>query len=292
MSRDLFGKLQAQRGDVPVQTIQMNTMDTFQREVDEIERNMAQVRVNIDELDKLQKRALNTISDSEASTLERQLERITAETNELNNHVSEQLKSMQAVLRQLPSDAETAMRRNLHSALTRKFMGTLTEYQNSQKRNRDACRDRFIRQYRIVNPNATQDEIESKLQGTGGQQLFSNQLLESTRSQRAKLALHEVEERHKEVERIGQSSVQVNQLFVDLQRMVDQQGETLDRIEDNVNSAAVQLEQGTTHLEKAVDSARASRRKRWCLFFLIMIILIVVIVVVLINVLPKTSAPK
>jgi syntaxin 1B/2/3 len=71
--------------------------------------------------------------------------------------------------------------------------------------------------------------------------------------------------------------------------MVDQQGETLDRIEDNVNSAAVQLEQGTTHLEKAVDSARAARKKRWCLFITFMIILIIIVVVVLIYVLPKTG---
>lgn len=28
-------------------------------------------------------------------------------------------------------------------------MGVLSEYQNSQKSNRDACRDRFVRQYRI-----------------------------------------------------------------------------------------------------------------------------------------------
>jgi len=289
MSRDLFGKLQAQRGDVPVQTTQINTMDAFQNEVDEIERNMSQVKFNIDELDKLQKRALNAISDSETAALERQLDRLTAETNDLNNHVSNQLKSMQAALRQLPNDAETAMRRNLHSALTRKFMGMLTEYQNAQKRNRDASRDRFVRQYRIVNPNASQEEIDAKLQGSGAGQLFSNQLLESTRSQRGKLALQQVEERHKEVERLGQSIVQVNQLFLDLQKMVDQQGETLDRIEDNVNSAAVQLEQGNTQLEKAVDSARAARRKRWCLFILFMIILIVIIVVILINVLPKTT---
>jgi syntaxin 1B/2/3 len=264
-------------------------MDAFQHEVDEIERNMSQVKFNVDELDKLQKRALNAISESETAAIERQLDRLTAETNDLNNHVSNQLKAMQAALRQLPNDAESAMRRNLHSALTRKFMGTLTDYQNAQKRNRDASRDRFVRQYKIVNPNASPEEIDAKLQGSGSGQLFSNQLLESTRSQRAKLALQQVEERHKEVERLGQSIVQVNQLFLDLQRMVDQQGETLDRIEDNVNSAAVQLEQGNTHLEKAVDSARAARRKRWCLFILFMIILIVIVVVILINVLPKTT---
>jgi len=289
MSRDLFGKLQAQRGDVPVQTTQINTMDAFQQEIDSIERNMSQIRLNIDELDKLQRRALNAISDTETAALERQLDRLTAETNDLNNHVSNQLKSMQSSLRQLPNDAETTMRRNLHSSLTRKFMSMLTDYQNAQKRNRDACKDRFVRQYKIVNPNATQEEIDAKLQDNSGQQLFSSQLLESTRSQRAKLALQQVEERHRDVERIGQSILQVNQLFVDLQRMVDQQGETLDRIEDNVNNAVVHIESGNTNLEKAVDSARAARKKRWCLFIFFMIVLIVIIVVVLIYTLPKTT---
>jgi len=290
MSRDLYGRLQAQRGDVPVEMGQINTFETFQRETEDVEANMNLVRQRIDELDGLQKRALNAISDAETGELERHLDRLTSDTNALNSDISNQLKRMQQDIARLPQDAETQMRRNLHGAQTRKFMALLTEYQNAQKRNRDACRDRFVRQYRIVNPNATDEEIQQKLQDTSSQQLFSSQLLDSTRNQRARLALQQAEDRHRDVERIGRSIMEVNQLFLDLQRMVDQQGEVLDRIEDNVNAAVVHVETANQDLGKAVDSARASRRKRWCIFILIIIILIVVVVVVLVEVLPGINA--
>jgi len=269
---------------------QINTFQTFQRETEEVEANMNLVRQRVEELDNLQKRALNAISEAETGELERQLERLTSDTNALNNDISNQLKRMQQDISRLPQDAETQMRRNLHGAQTRKFMALLTEYQNAQKRNRDACRDRFVRQYRIVNPNATEDEVQQKLEESTSQPLFSNQLLDSTRNQRARMALQQAEDRHRDVERIGRSILEVNQLFLDLQRMVDQQGEVLDRIEDNVNAATVHVETANQDLGKAVDSARAARRKRWCIFIIIIIVLIVAVVIILVYTLPGLNA--
>lgn len=68
------------------------------------------------------------------------------------------------------------------------------------------------------------------------------------------------EDRHRDVERIGKSILEVNQLFMELQRLVDQQGETLDRIEANVNNVAVNVETGTKELTSAIDSAKAARK--------------------------------
>jgi len=292
MSRDLYAQLQNQRGD-NAQVIDLghiSTLESFSREVDAVEQNMQMARTRMDELDQVQRRAMNAVSEQETAKLERQLDRLTDDINQINNTVNQQLQGMQASFRALPPDAELQIRRNQHSALTRKFMALLTDYQNVQKRNRDQARERFARQYRIVNPDATDDEVRERLDDSSNQAMFSNQLLDQTRGHRARLALQQAEDRHRDVERIGRSINDVQQLFLDLQRMVDQQGETLDRIEDNVNQTGAQMEKADQSLVQAVDSARASRKKRWCLFITFMVILVVVIVGLLIYFLPQIKA--
>ena len=46
-----------------------------------------------------------------------------------------------------------------------------------------------------------------------------------------------VQQRHKEVMKLEQSIQEVNQLFVDMAGLVDQQGEVVDRISHNVTNA-------------------------------------------------------
>jgi len=249
------------------------------------------VRERIAELDQMQRRAINAVSDQETAQLERQLDRLTDDTNQLNNTISNQLKTMQSSFQLLPRDAELQIRRNQHSTLTRKFMALLTDYQNAQKRNRDQARDRFARQYRIVNPNASEDEVRERLEESGNQhQLFSNQLLDQTRGYRARQALQQVEDRHRDVERIGKSIQDVQQLFLDLQRMVDEQGETMTSIENNINQVEQDVEKATVELGQAVVTARASRKKRKCLFVTFIILIIVVVVVLIFNSLPQLKA--
>lgn len=286
MSRDLYGKLKAQRGDVPIELSSTNTFESFQEEIDAVEEGIKSIREYIQELEMLQKKTYSAFSEAEANELEAQLDQVTNAANSLSGQISNKIKVMQERINAKPQDAETQMQKNLHTALTRKFMGVLSEYQNSQKSNRDACRDRFVRQYRIVNPNASEDEIQAKLAQNTPQGLFSSQLLESTRSQRGKQALQAAEDRHRDVERIGKSILEVNQLFMELQRLVDQQGETLDRIEANVNNVAVNVETGTKELTSAIDSAKAARKKKQCLCITFVIVLLIIIIFLVIYFVP------
>jgi len=291
MSRDRLAELKSARNDGNAMEMgQINPLDVFQREVDEIDDNIKQVKLTVDDLDKLQKRSVSVTSESESAGIEKQLENLTQKSNQLTNLVSQQLQDMQKSFAGMPNDGNMMIRRNQHSALTRKFMALLTEYQNAQKRNRDAARDRFARQYRIANPNATADDVNDALNVSGSQSVFSNQLLEQTRNQRARQALQQAEERHRDIERIGDNISDIQQLFFTLQHMIEQQSETLDTIETNVNTAATDVVRADQSLSKAVESARAARRKRWCLFFTLLIIIAVVIIALLIYFLPKQSS--
>ena len=68
--------------------------------------------------------------------------------------------------------------------------------------------------------------------------------------------------------------------------LVEQQDETIDVIQETAAHVEKDTEGGLGHTIKAVDSARAARKKRWkCfgLFGLLLLIIAIVIAVVIIN---------
>jgi syntaxin 1B/2/3 len=46
---------------------------------------------------------------------------------------------------------------------------------------------------------------------------------------------------------------------MDMQMLVEQQGETIDQIEEHAETTAVQMEEGTKFVTRAIASARATR---------------------------------
>ena len=56
--------------------------------------------------------------------------------------------------------SEARIRANMHGTLTRKFVDLMAEYQEIQTKYKNKYRERVERQYRIVKPHATTEEIE------------------------------------------------------------------------------------------------------------------------------------
>lgn len=68
--------------------------------------------------------------------------------------------------------------------------------------------------------------------------------------------------------------------------LVEQQDETIDVIEETAVHVEKDTEAGLGHTIKAVDSARAARKKRWIcfgLFALLLVIIAIVVAVIIIN---------
>jgi t-SNARE complex subunit (syntaxin) len=102
--------------------------------------------------------------------------------------------------------AEQRMRLSQHGNITKKFMETMTEYQEIQTKYKNKYRDRLERQFKIVKPDATAAEIEHALEsGTDGSSLFAQQILMGAQHAEAKRALYDIQERHQDIIRIEKS---------------------------------------------------------------------------------------
>lgn len=90
----------------------------------------------------------------------------------------------------------------------------------------------------------------------------------------------ELQQRESELLALEESIMDVNQIFKDLQIMVADQGEVLDRIEDNITETAVKVESGNTQLVQAVEKQKSSRKKKLFCFVIVAVVLIVLAIVI------------
>ncbi|QRW07396.1 syntaxin protein [Ceratobasidium sp. AG-Ba] len=159
----------------------------------------------------------------------------------------------------------------------------IQEYQQAEQQYRQKSRQRMERQIRIVKPDATQEEIASVVNNDAGAQVFSQALMSSNRYGESRVAYREVQQRHDDVKKIEKTLTELAQLFSDMSVMVAQQDETIDAIETHAAQADKDMEQGLEQTGKAVEHARAARRKRWICFWISVVILAIIAIVLAVT---------
>ena len=112
---------------------------------------------------------------------------------------------------------QVRIRQNMHGTLTRKFVDLMAEYQELQTKYKNKYREKVERQYRIVKPHATKEEIDQAFD-SGNQQpeLFTQQILQGPGHAAARSALADIQERHKDITRLETSIAELHQLFLDM----------------------------------------------------------------------------
>lgn len=83
--------------------------------------------------------------------------------------------------------------------------------------------------------------------------------MQTNRSGQARAVLNEVQSRHDDIKKIERTILELHQLFMDMQMMIEQQGEVLTQIEVHAETAAQDLEQGNKDVSRAIVSAKATR---------------------------------
>lgn len=101
--------------------------------------------------------------------------------------------------------AEQRIRLSQHANMTQKFIDSVNEYQDIQQKYKTKYKDRLERQYKIVKPNATHEEIEKAMESGAGSDLFAQQILMGPQHAEAKKALYDIQERHQDIVKLEKS---------------------------------------------------------------------------------------
>ncbi|KAG0018386.1 Plasma membrane t-SNARE, secretory vesicle fusion [Podila clonocystis] len=265
---------------IPMGNISNSNENSFFTEVTSIQEEIARVNQNIDRIEQLHDQSVNGVaSEEQASHLARQLEGITADTTQLSNRIKKRIKDIELTNLRQPNSADIELRRTQAATLKQKFLTTLRRFQNAESEARKKYQGRMERQYKIVKPDATEQEIQQVL-ASDNQQVFAQSVLQSTRYGDANRALREVQTRHDDIKKIERTITELHQLFVDMETLVTEQAEVINVIDENTQKTDTQLYSANNEIDTAIINAEGARRKKWiCLFITIIIIAILAIVI-------------
>jgi len=264
-------------------------MNSFYDEISSIQDAIREFDNNVRRVSDLHSRSLNNMDDQAAARNAQQLESLVDETSGMSNDIRNRIKAL-AQERSSPRDANA--RSQQIGVVKQKFMESIQNYRSVEQQFSAKYKQRMERQFKIVKPDATPEEVRAVVNDEQGGQVFSQALMSSNRYGESRAAYREVQERHEDIKRIERTITELAQLFNDMSVLVEQQDETINTLETTAGDVEKDVEGGLVYTEKAVVSARAARKKRWICFGIIVVILIIVAIILAIEIPPLINKNK
>nr|XP_029716661.1 syntaxin-1A isoform X4 [Aedes albopictus]XP_029726265.1 syntaxin-1A isoform X5 [Aedes albopictus] len=236
-------------------------MEDFFNEVEEIRIMIDKIQANVEEVKKKHSAILSAPQSDEKTKQE--LEDLMADIKKTANRVRGKLKGIEQNIEQEEqtnkSNADLRIRKTQHSALSRKFVEVMTEYNRTQTDYRERCKGRIQRQLEITGRATTNEELEEMLE-QGNSAVFTQGIIMET--QQAKQTLADIEARHADIIKLENSIRELHDMFMDMAMLVESQGEMIDRIEYHVEHAMDYVQTATQDTKKALKYQSKARRKK------------------------------
>ncbi|KAH9857015.1 t-SNARE [Lenzites betulinus] len=256
-----------------------DTMSNFYTQVSSVQDGIAQFSSNVSRISDLHSRTLNSADDGASRQNEALLDELVGQTRQLSNEIKEKIQTLSSY--PVSRAQDQVVRKNQTGLLRQKFVDVLQNYQQVERDYRAKYRQRVERQFKIVKPDATPEEVAAVVDDTSGTgaQIFTQALSSSTRYGESRTAYREVQDRHNDIQKIERTLEELAQLFNDMAVLVSQQDEGIDAINDTAVRVENDTAAGLKETDIAVKHARSARRKRWICFFLTLAIIAILALV-------------
>ncbi|XP_068610251.1 syntaxin-11-like [Brachionichthys hirsutus] len=154
--------------------------------------------------------------------------------------------------REGPASAAGRIARLQHATLTRALHAAMADYNEAEELQRSTCRERIQRQASIVGTEITDEQLDALVHAGGGGWAELSQSLQTRGARSSRWAMCEIKGRHRELVELEARMKEVQQLFLQLAVMVEDQGSFINSIEANVNAADQYVETVNVHIKKAL----------------------------------------
>jgi syntaxin 1B/2/3 len=218
----------------------------------EIDQGIKEIERAMGELQTLHKRVLDNPEMSNT-----QFEAKAAEIQAMYKNLIGRMKSIKM-------KPESGSPRNAQQVgfIDRKLRDTYQTYTQLDAEFRRRLEDQMKRQYRIVRPDAPEEEVRRAVE-QGDQQVFSQALMQSDRRGQSRSALNAVQARHEAIQKIEQQMIELAQLFQDMENLVVQQEAAVVNIEMKGEEVVENMDKGNEQLTSGIKSARNARKWKW-----------------------------
>ncbi|KAI0999662.1 hypothetical protein K3495_g8533 [Podosphaera aphanis] len=241
---------------------------------------------NIQEIAALHQRALSS-PDSSSSAL---LENVVTQTQLKNTQIRDQIKHLESDAIKTQDGTKSVKTRQVKQ-LKGEFEKILNEYRREELGYRQRYRDQIAREYRIVNPEASDAEVDEASRMDWGSEGVFQTALKSNRSGQASSVLGAVRARHNELQRIEATLTDLAAMFADMAQVVEAQEPIIEQTEQNAIKTTEHIDKANVQIDEAKKSAARARKLKWyCLLVTILIIIAIALGVGLGIGLTKTAA--
>ncbi|KAK0713877.1 t-SNARE [Lasiosphaeria miniovina] len=153
----------------------------------------------------------------------------------------------------------------------------LNAYRKQEKEYSDDMQAQMVRQYLIVRPNATEEDIAAIVENASGPSaIFEQSLMNGNRLGEANSTLNRVRQRQAELEKIERTMAELARLFNDMAILVEQQSAQVAEVEKTVVQTNDNLVEVVSETGQAVTSAVSRRKKKWiCLAICVAIVVVI-----------------
>ncbi|KAK3681914.1 hypothetical protein LTR37_020757 [Vermiconidia calcicola] len=216
-----------------------------------------------------------TLSSPEGGSSER-LESMITQTQVLNTSIKDQIKFLET---DAARSRDNQVKNTQINQLKTSFSKQLQEYRQEEANYEKRYREQIARQFRIVNPEATDAEVQEAANADWGNEGVFQTALKSNRSATANTVLGAVRARHNDIQKIEATIIELNQLMEDLATAVILQDEPIQQTEQHTENVKKDTEAGNQQLDKGIASARRARKLKWWCFFIVVAIAIILALV-------------
>lgn len=247
--------------------------DEFLQSIDTVKQQINHLSTSISTIATLHQRILSS-PESASGTASSQLESLITQTQIQNTQITAAIKNLE---KDAARDAagNNSFKKSQVATLKRGFREQLSEYENEERSYRERYRDAIARQYRVVKPDATEDEVQEAAEADWGDEGVFQTALKSNRSTAAYTVLDTVRTRHHDIQRIERTLQELARLFEQLNEVVEVQGEMVANVENRADAVKNETERANAEIGKAVVSARRRQRLKWWLVGVIIAILVI-----------------
>ncbi|KAG9234868.1 putative syntaxin-like protein psy1 [Amylocarpus encephaloides] len=251
----------------PASTV-LSQQDFLDR-VDYAKGEIRSLGAHIQDIASLHQRALSTADNNSSA----QLENLVTQTQLKNTQIRDQIKYLEGDALKTQGGSNGVKTRQAKQ-LKNDFEKALKEYQQEELAYRQRYRDQIARQYRIVNPEATDKEVDEAANMNWENQGVFETALKSNRTAQSNSVLGAVRARHSELQRIEATLTDLAAMFADMAQIVEAQDPVIEHTEENAIQTAEDVDKGNEQIDKANEHARRRRRNKWwCLLIVVLIII-------------------
>ncbi|KAL4725152.1 hypothetical protein ACLX1H_007298 [Fusarium chlamydosporum] len=228
---------------------------------------------DVDYIGQLHQRTLSS-TDGSAN---HDLEQYVSQTQIRNTAIKDGIKGLERDLAKTNDSSRTTKNTQLQSLKTF-FKSELDKYQSIERDYRQRYRDQIARQYRIVNPDASEEEVQEAANADWGNEGVFQTALRTNRTGHASSVLGNVRARHSELQRIEQTLSELAILYQELATIVEQQEPVVQAAETNAINTHENMVKGNEQVEVAKKHALNRRKLKWWCALVVLLIIIAIAV--------------